>query len=61
VFRTETTRNLLFDINLLTSEFQKVLGDAVERALRMPKGAAVFGHLSGMDSVEESAIVGSPQ
>ena len=33
VYRGHTSRNLLFDINLLTGEFQTVLANALERAL----------------------------
>ena len=34
VYRGHASRSLMFDINLLTNEFQTVLSDALERALR---------------------------
>ena len=39
VYRYEVTRSLLFDINMLTGEFQTVLSEALERALtsRVPE------------------------
>jgi UDP-GlcNAc:undecaprenyl-phosphate GlcNAc-1-phosphate transferase len=55
VFRADTNRNLLFDINLLTGEFQRVLGEAVERALRMRESTARFSHVSGVESVTVSS------
>jgi len=39
VYRYEISRSLLFDINMLTGEFQSVMGEALERALesRLPE------------------------
>ncbi len=59
VFRAETSRHLLFDINLLTGEFQSVLADAVERALRIPEGSCVFSHVPSVESVVEPAVAAS--
>jgi hypothetical protein len=33
VYRSQSSRNLFFDINLLTGEFQSVLAEAVDRAI----------------------------
>ena len=61
VYRAESSRNLLFDINLLTGEFQKVLGNAIERALARSEEAGVLARVAAVSNSMKSAVAASPQ
>jgi UDP-GlcNAc:undecaprenyl-phosphate GlcNAc-1-phosphate transferase len=61
VFREDARRSLLFDINLLTGEFQTVLANAVERALRSREGEGVLARVTAAGSPLNTAAVASPQ
>ncbi len=56
VYRGQASRNLMFDINLLTDEFQTVLSDALERAFEIPQEAGMLAGVAPVGSVMESAI-----
>ena len=56
VYRGTASRNLMFDINLLTDEFQTVLSDAIERALGIPEEDRVLSSVAAVNSAMESAI-----
>ncbi len=46
VYRCDASRQLLFDINLLTGEFQTVLGHALQRALAIPIAVGVLSRVA---------------
>ena len=50
VYRQEVDRNLLFDINMLSGEFQSVLSDALERALEAPVAPAMLANVALADA-----------
>ena len=56
VYRGYASRNLMFDINLLTNEFQTVLSGALERALGIPEEAGVLAGVGGVGTSMESVI-----
>jgi UDP-GlcNAc:undecaprenyl-phosphate GlcNAc-1-phosphate transferase len=61
VHRGRASRNLMFDINLLTNEFQTVLSDALQRALATPEEAGVLASMAAASSPMESAIATQQQ
>jgi UDP-GlcNAc:undecaprenyl-phosphate GlcNAc-1-phosphate transferase len=56
VYRGHASRNLLFDINLLTDEFQTVLSNALQRALEAPDETGVLASVAAVGNSMESAI-----
>jgi len=59
VYRGHADRNLLFDINLLTGEFQSVLADAIERSLNRAEAAEESLVTAGVSTHVKAAAVGS--
>ncbi len=56
VFRREPSRNLLFDINLLSGEFTNVLTKALERALDTPEKGVPIGMPPMVMALEPAAV-----
>ncbi|HWR13198.1 MAG TPA: MraY family glycosyltransferase [Terriglobales bacterium] len=61
VHRRHSDRNLMLDINLLTGQFQTVLADAVERALRAAHEKATFVVLPKVNDTVRTVAAISPQ
>jgi UDP-GlcNAc:undecaprenyl-phosphate/decaprenyl-phosphate GlcNAc-1-phosphate transferase len=60
VYRGHNSRHLLFDINLLTGEFQTVLSDALQRALEAPQEVVMLAGIPSVGPAMESAVA-TPQ
>jgi UDP-GlcNAc:undecaprenyl-phosphate/decaprenyl-phosphate GlcNAc-1-phosphate transferase len=61
VYRGHANRNLFFDINLLTGEFQSVLADAIERSLTRAEEAEEPFVTAGVPMRVKTVTVGSRQ
>jgi UDP-GlcNAc:undecaprenyl-phosphate GlcNAc-1-phosphate transferase len=61
VYRSELSRNLLFDVNLLSGEFQTVLANALERALKVKEEEGLLARVAAVAGSLKSAAVASPQ
>lgn len=61
VYRGHNCRNLLFDINLLTGEFQSVLSSALQRALEAPEESDLLATVAVLTPPIESAVMTQQQ
>jgi UDP-GlcNAc:undecaprenyl-phosphate GlcNAc-1-phosphate transferase len=60
VYRGPSAHNLLFDVNLLTNQFQVVLADAFERALTN-HSRSLMAHVAVAGASLNAAVTASPQ
>jgi hypothetical protein len=61
IYHGRSSRNLLFDINLLTGEFQAVLANSVERALAVcDQGESVLARVASVGGSIKSVVVPYP-